>query len=78
MLILQRDVGESIEIGRAGDVLDRPIVVKLGVSHGRTTLCVDAPANVIVDRSEVVEDKRLNGLRPKRAAASQSSNVVGG
>ena len=61
MLTLTRKLGESIEIGN-------DIKVKIcGVDlSGRVRLGVDAPADVVVDRSEIAELKRKNNLRSKR------------
>jgi carbon storage regulator len=53
MLILTRRTGESLQIG--GNVQ----LTVLGVSANQVRFGIKAPADVIVDRQEVAERKRL-------------------
>jgi carbon storage regulator len=53
MLILTRRTGESLQIG--GSVQ----LIVLGVSANQVRFGIKAPSNVIVDRQEIAERKRL-------------------
>lgn len=51
MLVLSRKPGETVVIGRAGDVLTRPIVVTcVEVTPGRSRLGFDAQKTLGIDR----------------------------
>jgi carbon storage regulator len=54
MLILTRRVGETIRIGE--DI----VVTVTGVNGGQVRLGILAPKDVVVDRSEIAERKRLD------------------
>jgi carbon storage regulator len=58
MLILTRRTGESLQIG--GSVQ----LTVLGVSANQVRFGIKAPPNVIVDRQEVAERKRLEKNNP--------------
>jgi carbon storage regulator len=64
MLILMRRQGETICIGN--DVT----VTVMSVDRNRVRIGVDAPRDVIVDREEVAEKKRMGIAAPKKVAAS--------
>ena len=64
MLILMRRPNETICIG--GDIT----ITVLGVERNRVRLGIKAPRDVVVDREEVAEKKRLGVEPPKRAAAA--------
>lgn len=53
MLILTRRIGETVVIG------DDIQVVVMGVNGSQVRLGVKAPRNIIVDREEIAERKKL-------------------
>ena len=53
MLVLSRQRDESIMIG------DNVTVTVLGVNGNQVRIGVNAPKNIVVDREEVAERKRL-------------------
>ena len=54
MLILTRDDGEQVIIGKAGDVLTEPIIVtNCGVRGQRVRLGIQAQTDIEVHRKEV-------------------------
>jgi carbon storage regulator CsrA len=56
MLVLSRKPGEGMTIGKAGDVLTEPIVVKcVQITPGRTRLGFVAPSNIKIVRAELEE-----------------------
>ncbi len=57
MLVLSRNVGEEIVI------MDDIVVTVLRISGGRVRLGIVAPDDVPVDRREVYESKKQDGLR---------------
>jgi carbon storage regulator len=65
MLILMRRPGETICIGN--DIT----VTVMSLDRNRVRIGVNAPRDVVVDRQEIAEKKRL-GIQPplKRAASS--------
>lgn len=65
MLILMRRPGETICIGN--DIT----VTVMSLDRNRVRIGINAPRDVIVDRQEIAEKKRL-GIQPpdKRAASS--------
>lgn len=58
-LVMQRRKLESIDIGDS-----RVTVVK--IKNGVVHLAVDAPQTIPVDRSEVADRKRAEGVLPRR------------
>lgn len=56
MLVLSRDVNECIIIG------DDILVTVVACGHGWVRLGIDAPNHVSVDRLEIREKKRRDGL----------------
>jgi carbon storage regulator len=59
MLVLNRSVDETIEVGKAGDVLVGPITVTLVRIKGKQVrIGVDADPSISVHRGEVVEQRR--------------------
>jgi len=64
MLILMRRVGETICIG------DHIRVTVMSMERNRVRIGIEAPRDVIVDREEVAEKKRLGIEPPKRVASS--------
>jgi carbon storage regulator len=52
MLVVSRNVGESIVIG------DAVVVTVVRVEGGRVRVAVEAPAEVRVDRAEIAERRR--------------------
>ena len=56
MLVLTRQIGESVKIG------DHVTVTVLGVRGGQVRIGIDAPADVAVHRNEVYE--RICGRGP--------------
>lgn len=62
MLVLTRRIGESIEIG--SDVKVK--VCRVDKKSGRVRLAVEAPDDVVVDRSEIAELKRKNNSRSEK------------
>ena len=63
MLILQRKVGESIQIGE--DIL----VSISSVEKGRVRVAIDAPSDIPIMRTELLEAKKAN----QEAALAQDS-----
>lgn len=75
MLVLSREEGEQIVIGKAGMVLTGPVVVTLvrvvrGTNHhlgGKVRIGIEADANVPVHRREVyeaIEAEERGGEKP--------------
>ena len=63
MLILQRKVGESIQIG------DNILVSISSVEKGRVRVAIDAPSDIPIMRTELLETKKAN----QEAALAQNS-----
>lgn len=56
MLVLSRKKGETVEIGKAGDVLTGPIIVTVVEVRGdKTRIGIQADRDVPVHRGEVAE-----------------------
>ena len=70
MLILMRRPGETICIG--GHIT----VTVMGLEGNRVRIGVNAPRDIVVDREEIAEKKRL-GIEPppRRATASQADGA---
>lgn len=54
MLILQRKLGESVQIG------DNILVTVTSIEKGRVRLAVEAPASIPIMRSELLEAQKAN------------------
>lgn len=65
MLILQRKEGQSLTIG------DRIVVTVQEIGQGRVRLSVDAPRDIAVLRTELVEAQREN-----RSAAQEKESPM--
>nr|WP_297274296.1 carbon storage regulator [uncultured Agathobaculum sp.] len=65
MLILQRKEGQSLTIG------DRIVVTVQEIGQGRVRLSVDAPRDIAVLRTELVEARREN-----RSAAQEKESPM--
>ena len=65
MLILQRKEGQSLTIG------DRIVVTVQEIGQGRVRLSVDAPRDIAVLRTELVEGQREN-----RSAAQEKESPM--
>ena len=65
MLILQRKEGQSLTIG------DRIVVTVQEIGQGRVRLSVDAPRDIAVLRTELVE-----ALRENRSAAQEKESPM--
>ena len=65
MLILQRKEGQSLTIG------DRIVVTVQEIGQGRVRLSVDAPRDITVLRTELVEAQREN-----RSAAQEKESPM--
>jgi len=57
MLVLMRKAGESIHIG------PNIVVTLVSLERNRARIGVQAPRDVIIDREEIAEKKRNDGLR---------------
>lgn len=60
MLVLSRRPGEEITIGKAGDVLQEPIVLKcVQITPGRTRLGFVTSSNIKIVRAELEDSDEL-------------------
>jgi carbon storage regulator len=57
MLVLMRKAGESIHIG------PNIVVTLVSLERNRARIGIQAPRDVIIDREEIAEKKRHEGLR---------------
>jgi len=56
MLVLMRKAGESIHIGK------NIVVTLVSLERNRARIGIQAPRDVIIDREEIAEKKRTEGL----------------
>jgi len=64
MLVLSRNRGETIEIGKAGDVLEGPIIViatDFNIRRGNVRIGIEAPKHISIHRGEVADEIRDEG-----------------
>jgi carbon storage regulator len=59
MLVLMRKPGEAIQIG------PNILVTLVSLERNRARIGIEAPRNVVIDREEVAERKRLEALELK-------------
>jgi carbon storage regulator len=57
MLVLMRKAGESIHIGQ------NIVVTLVSLERNRARIGIQAPRDIIIDREEIAEKKRNEGLR---------------
>ncbi len=66
MLILMRRPGEAIHIGQ------NIVVTLISLERNRARIGIEAPREIVVDREEVVEKKRIENASPADSTAGDS------
>jgi carbon storage regulator len=66
MLVLMRKAGESIHIG------PNIVVTLVSLERNRARIGIQAPRDIVIDREEIAEKKRNEGLLPQ--AEDDASN----
>jgi carbon storage regulator len=59
MLVLMRKAGESIHIG------PNIVVTLVSLERNRARIGIQAPRDIVIDREEIAEKKRNEGLLPQ-------------
>ena len=72
MLILMRRPGEAIHIGQ------NIVITLISLERNRARIGIEAPREIIVDREEVVEKKRIENQPPADAATDGSPDNADG
>jgi carbon storage regulator CsrA len=70
MLVLSRKLDESIVIG------DDVVVKVIGVERGVVKLGIDAPSDISILRSELLEDVKDNNIAASKETDSQNIDML--